>query len=96
VAKSETFDDLFLRATGRAPFSYQERLAGIESPRVFVNVPTGVGKTAAVFFAWLWRRRFALNPFSSKRHAALSTAFPCVCWSSRRAIASWTGLIGLV
>lgn len=62
VAKSETFDEFFLRATGHAPFPYQERLAETESPRVFLNVPTGVGKTAAAFFAWLWQRRFAPEP----------------------------------
>jgi len=43
------------------PFDYQRRLASDYGPDDFpalLDVPTGLGKTAAVVLAWLWRRRF--------------------------------------
>ena len=55
------FDDFFKAATGHdGSFDYQRRLAGgngggaCESK--LINVPTGLGKTAAVVIAWLWNR----------------------------------------
>ncbi|HEU4603037.1 MAG TPA: CRISPR-associated helicase Cas3', partial [Steroidobacteraceae bacterium] len=48
--------DFFHRATGKTePYAYQERLA-LESWPVMLDVPTGMGKTAAVALAWLWKR----------------------------------------
>jgi len=55
------FETFFTKATdGCTPHPYQERLAieGNTIPRL-LNVPTGLGKTAAAVLAWLWRRRFA-------------------------------------
>jgi len=54
------FDSIFERATTNKPFPYQERLATVGGtvPHL-LNVPTGLGKTAAAVLAWLWRRRFA-------------------------------------
>lgn len=52
-----TFDDFFTTATGlRAPFDYQRRLATEPWPDV-VDVPTGLGKTAAAVLAWAYKRR---------------------------------------
>ncbi len=55
------FNTVFHQATGLgSPYRYQRDLAviGETVPRL-LDVPTGLGKTAAVVFAWLWRRRFA-------------------------------------
>lgn len=41
------------------PFPYQEALATNEALPQLLRVPTGLGKTAAVVLAWLWRRRHA-------------------------------------
>ncbi|MGE5487816.1 MAG: DEAD/DEAH box helicase [bacterium] len=56
-----TFKDLFQQATGeaRVPFPYQEKLAVHAKLPKLIDVPTGLGKTAAAVLAWLWRRRFA-------------------------------------
>src|ERR1035438_5001900 len=55
-----TFEQLFKAATGHAPCDYQQRLAGGDADRPcesqLINVPTGLGKTAAVVLAWLWNR----------------------------------------
>ena len=52
------FDGFFLAATGHDRYDYQRRLAGVEGDRtaesLLINVPTGLGKTAAVVLAWLW------------------------------------------
>jgi CRISPR-associated endonuclease/helicase Cas3 len=65
------FDDFFHTATGNSPYGYQCRLAcgpdaepdkpytlldGTTCRSQLINVPTGLGKTAAVVLAWLWNR----------------------------------------
>jgi len=55
------FQEFFRQATGvDAPHPYQERLAtdGATMPAL-LDIPTGLGKTAAAVLAWVWRRRFA-------------------------------------
>lgn len=65
------FDDTFRKATDFPPFDYQCRLAcgpeasaqnrqslkgGTTCESQLINIPTGLGKTAAVVLAWLWNR----------------------------------------
>src|SRR4051794_27805406 len=66
------FGDFFEVATGNSPYDYQSRLACCESKpeksgsdrmshgtnceSQLINIPTGLGKTAAVVLAWLWNR----------------------------------------
>src|SRR5580658_330595 len=57
-----SFDNFFKAATqrpgnpSRGPFPYQRRLATADSLPQLLDVPTGLGKTAAVILGWLWRR----------------------------------------
>ncbi|MBX7120712.1 MAG: Fic family protein [Opitutaceae bacterium] len=64
-----TFDVFFKTATGNAPYAYQRRLAGDTAgapcKSQLINIPTGLGKTAAVVLAWLWNR--VLHPDASHR-----------------------------
>ncbi len=55
------FDEFFRRALGKSagPYPYQELLARGDSLPTLLDIPTGLGKTAAVILAWLWRRWFA-------------------------------------
>lgn len=57
---SQSFDEFFRHATGNAPYAYQRRLANDTAGRAcasqLINIPTGLGKTAAVVLAWLWNR----------------------------------------
>ncbi|MCL6593604.1 MAG: CRISPR-associated helicase Cas3', partial [Alicyclobacillus sp.] len=55
------FSTFFQRATGHPPYPYQQRLAHADGWPLLLRVPTGLGKTAAVSLAWLWRSNFA-NP----------------------------------
>jgi CRISPR-associated endonuclease/helicase Cas3 len=62
------FDTFFQTATGHPPYDYQRRLAGASEPEGtapsgpfpcesrLIDIPTGLGKTAAVTLAWLWNR----------------------------------------
>ena len=40
---------------GDTPFDYQQRLALQPGPDL-LDIPTGLGKTAAVVLAWVWKR----------------------------------------
>lgn len=55
-----SFENFFHAVTGNKPYDYQSRLAGGDSGRtcesLLINIPTGLGKTAAVVLAWLWNR----------------------------------------
>src|SRR5262245_55077871 len=53
-----TFDHVFRQATECEPLPYQRRLALCEGFPTLLDVPTGLGKTAAAILAWIWRRRF--------------------------------------
>ncbi|MEM6705443.1 MAG: CRISPR-associated helicase Cas3' [Acidobacteriota bacterium] len=50
-----SYPNFFETLTGNAPFPYQERLASEPWPEL-LDVPTGLGKTAAIVGAWLWKR----------------------------------------
>jgi CRISPR-associated endonuclease/helicase Cas3 len=54
------FEKFFAQASGYLPFDYQRRLAGGETGTPceshLINIPTGLGKTAAIVLAWLWNR----------------------------------------
>jgi CRISPR-associated endonuclease/helicase Cas3 len=60
------FDRLFSAATaddgrqGLEPFDFQRRLA-MESWPDLLEIPTGMGKTAAVVLAWIWKRGWRPN-----------------------------------
>jgi CRISPR-associated endonuclease/helicase Cas3 len=58
-----TYDAFFKQATGldSGPYDYQRRLANEPWPEL-LDVPTGLGKTAAVVLAWLWKRRGIPQP----------------------------------
>jgi CRISPR-associated endonuclease/helicase Cas3 len=54
------YEKFFRAATSYKPFDYQRRLAGgnsgIPCRSQLIDVPTGLGKTAAAVLAWLWNR----------------------------------------
>ncbi|MCY4484396.1 MAG: CRISPR-associated helicase Cas3' [Spirochaetaceae bacterium] len=58
-----TYSEFFSRAFGGSatPFAYQRALADQDWPDALI-APTGLGKTAAVVLAWLWKRTAATAP----------------------------------
>ncbi|MFZ2957396.1 MAG: DEAD/DEAH box helicase [Candidatus Ozemobacteraceae bacterium] len=59
------FTKFFTALTGHPPYPYQVRLATSPWPDL-LNVPTGLGKTAAVVASWLWKIRSA-DPTTPRR-----------------------------
>lgn len=51
------FQALFQQATANEPYPYQTRLATEPWPDM-LNIPTGLGKTAAVTLAWIFKRGY--------------------------------------
>lgn len=60
------YHDFFKQATGNDPYPYQAKLAEASWPDL-LEVPTGLGKTAAVALAWLYRRREMNDPEMPRR-----------------------------
>lgn len=71
------YRDFFNQAYGKSgesafgPYAYQRRLAEEAWPDL-VDVPTGMGKTASVVLAWLWRRGWR----NEKRGAEIVSGTP--------------------
>ena len=62
-----SYRKFFNTATGlKGPFDYQQRLAEGEWPDL-LDVPTGLGKTAAVTLAWLYKRHELRDPCTPRR-----------------------------
>ena len=70
------YKSFFEKATGHPPYDYQRRLAcgerttrpeaewlagGTTCHSRLINIPTGLGKTAAVVLSWLWNRVYLPN-----------------------------------
>lgn len=56
----QRFVSYFRQATnGDDPLPYQRRLAFCEQFPSLLDIPTGLGKTAAAILGWVWRRRFS-------------------------------------
>jgi len=53
----KSYESFFDKATGYAPYDYQVCLALGDKIPELIDIPTGLGKTAAVIVAWLYRRR---------------------------------------
>ena len=72
-----TFEQFFEAATRHAPYDYQRRLAGGDAGRTcesqLINVPTSLGKTAAVVLVWLWNR---VAPPINSQPATLNQLWP--------------------
>lgn len=49
-----SYEDFFCRVTGRTVYPYQRRLGEAAEFPELLQVPTGLGKTAAVIVAWLY------------------------------------------
>jgi CRISPR-associated endonuclease/helicase Cas3 len=83
--------ELFRLATGFEPYPYQSEMAASVSMASLVSVPTGLGKTAAVVLAWLWRRRFAAPEVRRKTPRRLVYCLPMrvLVEQTRDAVIGW-------
>lgn len=56
---ASVFRSFFKHTTRNVPYDYQFRFATEDELPDAVQIPTGLGKTAALVLGWSWRRRFA-------------------------------------
>lgn len=62
------FKTFFAEATkNREPYDYQCRLAAAPCESRLINIPTGLGKTAAVVLAWIYNRVIRKDPAWPRR-----------------------------
>lgn len=93
------FPAFFHLATGNlAPYPYQARMATGPWPEL-LDVPTGLGKTAAVVLAWLWRREVNGEALPRRlvyclpmRVLVEQTARECRRWLDNAGLAGQVGL----
>lgn len=71
----DSFEDMFLRATGVRPYPFQSRIAAAGLPDV-ARLPMGSGKTAGIVLPWLWRRHFATGQVPAETPRRLVFALP--------------------
>jgi len=104
-----SFDAFVRTATGHAPYQYQCRLAcgpqadprtpntlrvGAVCQSQLINIPTGLGKTAAVVLAWLWNR-VHLNDSKWPRRLVYCLPMRTLVEQTEREAAHWlTNLLG--
>jgi CRISPR-associated endonuclease/helicase Cas3 len=89
---------MFEKASGFPPYDYQIRLAtGGQLPEL-LNVPTGLGKTAAVVLAWLWRRHFAEEQVRRQTPRRLLFCLPMrvLVEQTIKSAQRWMGELGLL
>ena len=94
----KTFDVFFKKATTFDPFPYQRTIAlNLNLPNI-INVPTGIGKTAAVILAWLWRRRFAEQNIRNATPRRLVYCLPMrvLVEQTRNNVISWLGNVDML
>lgn len=93
------FDAFFQSATGNQPYGYQSRLAGGDSGITcnsqLINIPTGLGKTAAVVLAWLWNRVHLQNP-KWPRRLVYCLPMRTLVEQTRDEVAVWLGRLALL
>lgn len=61
-----SFADIFFTATSQEPYDYQRKLAEEPWPDT-LEIPTGLGKTAAVALAWVYKRRILRDSDTPRR-----------------------------
>jgi CRISPR-associated endonuclease/helicase Cas3 len=93
TSETEAFAAFFQRATGSAPYPYQERLAAEPPKSRLIHVPTGAGKTAAVILAWLFRRK--VDPENSARRLVFCLPMRVLVEQTRDKATEWVKESGL-
>ena len=83
-----TFVEFFATALGGSatPFSYQQALAQRDWPDALI-APTGLGKTAAVVLAWLWKR--ATAPETAPRRLVYCLPMRTLADQTARNVKGW-------
>lgn len=85
-----TYKNFFETLTGKQPYPYQQDLASAWPD--LLNAPTGLGKTAAVAVAWLWRR--CNNEPGTPRRLVYCLPMRVLVEQTAREIRKWIAMAG--
>ncbi|MBI4192433.1 MAG: CRISPR-associated helicase Cas3' [Betaproteobacteria bacterium] len=97
-----TYDEFFRQATrseaiprGLSPLPYQRRLAEGSWPDL-LDIPTGLGKTAAVILAWVWKRRGAKPDPETPRRLVYCLPMRVLVEQTCTNVETWLKNLGLI
>lgn len=95
--RRKSYEAFFERAVKTSAYHYQTELAVRAELPELVNIPTGLGKTAAVVLAWIWRRRSAESGFREATPRRLVYCLPMrvLVEQTESAIGMWLENLGL-
>ncbi|MFP4598263.1 MAG: CRISPR-associated endonuclease Cas3'' [Persicimonas sp.] len=85
------YTDFFQKVTGFAPYPYQQRLGAQAFPEM-LDVPTGLGKTAAVSVAWMYKR--LQQPAQTPTRLVYCLPMRSLVTQTHQAIAGWLDTVG--
>jgi CRISPR-associated endonuclease/helicase Cas3 len=93
-----TFPEMFRQATSFDPLPYQCRLAEDPDWPEALSVPTGMGKTAGIVLAWVWRRRWAESAVQQATPRRLVYCLPMRALVEQTAhlVSLWLDRLGLL
>jgi CRISPR-associated endonuclease/helicase Cas3 len=94
---SPEYASFLAQATGNKPYDYQKQLAVQDDLPQLVEIPTGLGKTAAVVLGWLWRRLFADKEIRAATPRRLVYCLPmkALVEQTESAVRAWLEKLGL-
>jgi CRISPR-associated endonuclease/helicase Cas3 len=94
----ENYCQFFEKNLKFKPFPYQEKMALTNELPSLVSIPTGMGKTASVILAWIWRRRFADSSvqMSTPRRLVYCLPMRVLVEQTADAASKWLHSIGLL
>lgn len=81
-----SLSDWYAATLGVPPYPYQQRLADEDWPDV-LKIPTGLGKTAAIFLAWLYKRHS--NASSTPRRLVWCLPMRVLVGQTAQLVAQW-------
>lgn len=94
------FEEMFKKATNdtQLPFKYQINLAESRNFPSLLEVPTGMGKTAAAILSWVWRRRYASPDIRNETPRRLVYCLPMrvLVEQTRDCTVTWLHNLGLL
>lgn len=96
LAPSRSFKAFFRTATGGTdPYGYQVRLAEQAPLPDVLDVPTGLGKTAAIVLTWLWRRLGDHTLSRPPRRLVYCLPMRTLVVQTERAVRRWIDNLGI-
>ncbi len=95
---NESYEAFFQRATGQQPYPYQSNFAKSKNLYQWINIPTGLGKTANIIIGWVWRRFYKIDDLRNATPRRLVYVLPMrvIVEQTRDSALLWLNHLGLL